>query len=119
MNSALILWLALQAAQPAGQPIAPSSGAGEEDVYTACFFGELSRREKRDIRTSAAGFLMKNATKSLLRCQGSKAELAASVERDLARDPAYADSSLRALELQNRVMLAEIPLILLIRAQGR
>ena len=120
MNSAFIIWLALQAVQPADMPIQTSSSdAAGTDVYTACFLRELSRLERRDLTASTAEFSMQNALVALRSCQPAKAELAESIERELAGDPAFADRRLLALELENRVMMAELPLLLLVRARGR
>jgi hypothetical protein len=90
-----------------------------QDVYTECFLRELSILEKRDVRNSPEKFSKKNAGKALKRCQDAKAQLTAQIGGELASDPAFADSKLRSLELQNRVGMKELPLLLLIYAKGK
>jgi hypothetical protein len=121
--SAFFLWLAIQGIQPAtGQAATPDPAPAKSDdgnVYTACFLRELSRLEGRDIANWPGQFSRRKALRALRHCESAKSELAATIERELAADPQFADERLRALELQNRVMMAELPLLMLIRLRGQ
>ena len=105
---------AFQVDKPAANAAAP-----ERDVYTSCFLRELSSLEGRDVMDSHDGFSRQNGATALQRCRPARDQLAIEIETQLAADPVYADQRLRAVELENRVMLAELPLLTLIRALGR
>jgi hypothetical protein len=112
----MLLVLASQASHTVPSPPAP---AAAHDTYTTCFFRELSRLEGRDVAVSPEPFTMRHASTALRRCQDAKAELSASIGRELAADPAFSDRRLREVELENRVMRTELVLLLLIRAKAR
>ena len=114
MILAVMALLAVQADKPAAD-----SSPTERDIYTACFLRELSALEGRDLANSHDGFSRQNGVNALQRCRLARDRLAADLEARLSADPAYADPRLRAVELENRVMLAELPLLTLIRALGR
>jgi len=113
MLLAAIALLAAQTDKPAADAAAP-----ERDVYTACFLRELSSLEGRDVANSRDGFSRENGTNALQRCRPARDQLAREIEARLTADPAYADQRLRSVELENRMMLAELPLLTLIRALG-
>lgn len=121
MFAGIVALLAVQAAQPGsiGAPPGVAAASAEDDIYTDCFFRELSAAEGRDVATSPAPFSKKKAIRALRRCQSAKAELTNQIERELAADPAYAEPRLRSLERANRVMARELTMLLLIRTLGR
>lgn len=112
----------IEAAQPASQSQVAAPTASQQqarDVYTECFLRELSVLEKRDVENTAKKFSAKNANQALKHCQKSKALLVKQVEAELAADPAFADNKLRSLELDTRVRMTELSLLLLIRFKGK
>ncbi len=116
MIMTILALLAVQTDKPATPDPAPPT---ERDVYSQCFMRELSTLEGRDIATSRDGFSRENGVSAIQRCRPARDQLAREIEAQLAADPAYAEPRLRAVELENRVMTAELPLLLLVRAMGR
>lgn len=126
MFAGIAALLALQATQsgslpePAIGPTAEVAAASAgSDLYSDCFFRDLSAAEGRDVAASSAPFSKKKALRALRRCQSAKAELGKQIERELAADPAFAEPRLRSVERANRVMIRELTLLLLVRALGR
>ena len=119
---AIAFFLAAQAAAVAPN-LDPSgnheSEATARDVYTECFLRELSALEGRDVANSTGSFTKKKAMKALRQCSAARTQLITEIERQLASDPVYSDKKLRAIELQNRVALKELPLMLLVHSKGR
>ncbi len=124
MFGGLVVLFLLQAAQPdvqtdETQAKRTAEAAERRDVYTDCFLRELSALEKRDVANATGTFSKKRAATALKRCQVANGELAAQIEKELAADAAFADKRLRSIELQNRMAMKELPLLLLIYSRGR
>jgi hypothetical protein len=117
-----MVMLAIQAGSLVESEAEPPPAAAEtsrRDIYTECFLRELSALEGRDVGNSRDGFSRANAMNAIRRCRTARDRLATQIESQLSADPAYSDAGLRAVELENRVALVELPLLLLIRAMGR
>lgn len=113
MLLAIMALLAVQTGKPASSP------SDENDIYTACFLRELSVLEGHDMASWRGGFSQRNGAEALQRCRPARDRLAADIEAQLAADPAYADQRLRAVTLENRMMIVELPLLMLVRDMGR
>ncbi|MEP7350618.1 MAG: hypothetical protein ABI668_11815 [Sphingorhabdus sp.] len=90
-----------------------------QDVYTKCFFDELSAIEKTDVLNGVVSFKKKNANKALMKCQKSKQLLVAEVDQKLISDPKYSDHKLRAVAVQNEVAIKELTILLVIYKFGK
>ncbi|MGQ0559664.1 MAG: hypothetical protein ACT4OE_08795 [Sphingosinicella sp.] len=105
-------------ATPIPEASSPPETENTRDVYTQCFLREMSLLEGVEFGRSNRRFSRNNAITALRRCREARVRLLNEIERDLAADPVYEDRKLRSIELENRVALRELPLLLLIQSMG-
>lgn len=96
-----------------------STEVNTQDVYTKCFFDELSAIEKTDILSGVVSFKKTNANKALKKCQKSKKILVSEVDKKLSADPKYSDLKLRAVAVQNEVAIKELTILMVIYKFGK